>query len=98
MKSCMFGEEDTEESDESKPVEETLVPKASETKVLKIQGMTIYIDNPDSSKSFPTGVHFSEKKSEDFKDHLISDIPSDVLAELERVANEILLNKETEDE
>ena len=78
------------------PVKET--PKASETKVLKIQGMTIYIDNPDSSKSFPTGVHFSEKKSEDFKDHLISDIPSDVLAELERVANEILLNKETEDE
>ena len=80
----------TEESDESKPVEETLVPKASETKVLKIQGMTIYIDNPDSSKSFPTGVHFSEKKSEDFKDHLISDIPPDVLAELERVANEKL--------
>ena len=89
----------TEKSDESKPVEETpayidtmevAVPKASETNILKIRGMTIYIDNPDSSKSFGTAVHFSEKKSEDIKDHLISDIPSDVLAELERVVNKKL--------
>ena len=80
------------------PIEETpayidvmeVVPKASETNILKIRGMTIYIDNPDSSKSFGTAVHFSEKKSEDIKDHLISDIPSDVLAELERVVNKKL--------
>ena len=100
----MFGDasepEDAKSNGEPQPepIEETpayidvmeVVEEASETNILKIRGMTIYIDNPDSSKSFGTAVHFSEKKSEDIKDHLISDIPSDVLAELERVVNKKL--------
>ena len=100
----MFGDasepEDAKSNGEPQPepIEETpayidvmeVVPKASETNILKIRGMTIYIDNPDSSKSFGTAVHFSEKKSEDIKDHPISDIPLDVLAELERVVNKKL--------
>ena len=81
------------------PVEETpayidtmevAVPKASETNIQKIHSMTIYVENSDPSQSYPEAVHFYDEKSRYVENHPISDIPSDVLAELERVVNKKL--------
>ena len=69
---------------------EVAVPKASETNIQKIHSMTIYVENSDPSQSYPEAVHFYDEKSRYVENHPISDIPSDVLAELERVVNKKL--------